>query len=219
MGKLIMKTSLGESVANVIRERIILGEYPAGMKLKEEHLAEEFDLSRICVREAMLILDREGLLDKKLNRSTCVRCHTAKDVRDLLSYRVVLETAAALGCMEQDRIPEEEMEKCLENMGRLRDAGTSTEEYLEADIIYHDTLIRALGNEYINISWDAIRSQFLMLMYALYKVRKEEFFDGYEGHRKILELMKTGQREELRTLINDSIMSNCDSISQFVCEE
>ena len=219
MNKLIPRTSLGESVANVIRERIILGEYPSGMKLKEEHLAEEFELSRICVREAMLILDREGLLDKKLNRSTCVRSYTEKDVRDLLSYRVVLETTAALGCMDQKKIPEDALEACLKNMGNLRSAGTSTVEYLEADIIYHDTLIRALDNEYINISWDAIRSQFLMLMYALYKVRTDEFYDGYDNHRKILELMKEGNKEELQELIRFSILSNCDSISQFVCEE
>ena len=219
MRRQLIKLSMGESIANILRERIIMGEYAWGSKLKEEQLAEEFEVSRICVREAMLILDREGLLDKKLNKSSCVRSYTAKDVRDLLSYRVILESSAALGCMDRGEIPGEALDACLENMTRLHDANISTTEYLEADISFHDTLIRALDNEYINTSWDAIRSQFLMLMYALYKVRTFEFYDGFENHRKILELMKSGGRDELQQLIHSSIMSNCDSISKFVCDE
>lgn len=219
MGKMLIKTSLGEGIANILRERIILGEYPFGTKLKEDHLANEFETSRICVREAMLILDREGLLDKKLNKSSCVRSFTAKDVKDLLSYRVVLDTAAAMACIDSGEIPEEELEQSIRQMERLKEAKESTAEYLEADIAFHDTLIRSMNNEYINISWDAIRSQFLMLMYALYKVRPLEFFDGLSGHIKVLELMKAGKKEELRELISSSIMSNYDSISQFVSEE
>lgn len=219
MRKSILKVSLGESTANIIRERMIRGEYPAGSKIREDELAAEFEISRICVREAMLILDREGLLDKKPNKTSCVRTYTAKEVRDLLSYRTLLETAAALGAMEQGTVPEKELEQCLEIMGKLHDEEISTEAYLEADIVFHDTLIGGLQNEYVNISWDAIRSQYLMLMYALYKVRSVEFHDGYEMHVKMLEYMKSGEKEKLKELIHSSIMSNCDSISQFVCVE
>ena len=219
MGKKLIKESLGESIANIIRERIILGEYPSGMKLKEEQLAEEFELSRICVREAMLILDREGLLDKKLNKSSCVRTYSAKDVEDLLSFRAILETAAATGCMDKGTLPVEELKACVENMDRLRDEESPSAEFLEADIVFHDTLIRALDNEYINTSWDAIRSQYLMLMYALYKIRAYEFHDdGQYGHSKLLNLMVNGEKEKLTELLQKHIMTNCESISQFVCE-
>lgn len=219
MSKKLIKQSLGESIANIIRERIILGEYPPGMKLKEEQFAEEFELSRICVREALLILDREGLLDKKLNRGSCVCNHSAKDVEDLLSYRVVLEVAAAVGCIEKGCVPKRELSECIEKMDRLRNEETPSAEFLEADIVFHDTLIHALGNEYIDISWDAVRSQYLMLMNALYKVRSFEFHeDGRYGHSKLLNLLLSGDKEKLTELLRLHIMSNCESISRFVCD-
>ncbi len=215
----LVKASLGENTANIIRERIITGEYPAGMKLKEDELSNEFEISRICVREALLILDREGLIDKNANKTPCVRVYTAKDVEDLLEYRVMLETAAAVGCVRNNSIPEDQLLKCIDDMRRLHEGVMTSEEYLEADILFHDTIIRSFGNDYFNISWNTVRSQYLTLMFALYKLRGTEFSSGFQAHQKILDMMKKGDIEELSGFINQHVMSNCDSVSQFVCEE
>ena len=218
MAKLIRK-SLGESTANILRERIITGEYPAGMRIREDELAREFDISRICVREALLILDREGLLDKRANRPACVRTYSAKNVKDLLEYRAMLETAAAASLIKSGVIPEAELEEAIEQMRRLHEGAMTSQQYLEADILFHDTLIRSVKNEYFDLSWSTVRSQYLMLMYALYKVRGEEFSSGFEAHMKIVDMLKKADTQGVRELIIRHVMSNCDSIYQLVCVE
>ena len=52
--------SLTDSIAGVIRARILKGEYKIGEKIKETHVAEELSVSRTPIRKAFKQLEEEG---------------------------------------------------------------------------------------------------------------------------------------------------------------
>jgi DNA-binding GntR family transcriptional regulator len=83
------------AATELIREAIIDGRLPPGQRLKEEELARELGISRTPVREALLILQTEGLVDAAPNRGAVVRSHDASDLEDLYQLRALLEGYAA----------------------------------------------------------------------------------------------------------------------------
>jgi len=82
--------SLPERMADKVAEDIIRGVYAPGQPLLEITLAESFDVSRGPVREALRILEREGLVTIQARRGASVKVLSPCDVRQIFSVRAVL---------------------------------------------------------------------------------------------------------------------------------
>ncbi|BCH22883.1 GntR family transcriptional regulator [Mesorhizobium sp. L-8-10] len=89
-----------------LREKIISGELPGGMRLFEVPLAETLDISRTPVREALSRLAEEGLLDRLPNGGFVVRKFGYADVVDSIELRGVMEGTAARLAAERGVSPE-----------------------------------------------------------------------------------------------------------------
>ena len=83
------------AAVELIREAIIDGRLAPNQRLKEEHLALEFGISRTPVREALRLLRSEGLVEAEPNRGSTVRGYAADDIREMYELRMVLECLAA----------------------------------------------------------------------------------------------------------------------------
>jgi DNA-binding GntR family transcriptional regulator len=80
------------------RDRILAGTYPPGSALRQDTLASEFGTSKIPVREALVHLQSEGLVDIFPNRGFQVRPLTTTELDEVFSLRMQIEPAAvALG--------------------------------------------------------------------------------------------------------------------------
>ena len=89
-----------------LRKKILAGEYPGGTRLFEVPLAEELNISRTPVREAMSRLTEEGLLDRAKGGGFIVRSFGFADVIDAIELRGVLEGTAARLAAERGADPE-----------------------------------------------------------------------------------------------------------------
>ncbi|MBD0415346.1 GntR family transcriptional regulator [Oryzicola mucosus] len=89
-----------------LREKIINGELPGGMRLFEVSLAETLDISRTPVREALSRLAEEGLLDRLPNGGFVVRRFGYADVVDSIELRGVMEGTAARLAAERGVLPD-----------------------------------------------------------------------------------------------------------------
>ena len=77
-----------------VRTAIVENRYPPGQRLVEQRLAEELGLSRTPVREALRMLEAEGLVVSRRNRGAMVRPLSATEVVDLYGLRIRLESYA-----------------------------------------------------------------------------------------------------------------------------
>ncbi|KAI3596434.1 Transcriptional regulator, GntR family [Cupriavidus necator H850] len=125
------KSTAGE-MYGTLKERIIDGGFPPGMRLTEEGLALEFGTSRTPVREAMRLLVADGFLDFKPNSGTFVRQWTASEICEIFDLRLLLESeiaglaAAHISGDEitelrvlQDAIEEQGVDLSEENLSRI----------------------------------------------------------------------------------------------------
>jgi DNA-binding GntR family transcriptional regulator len=82
-------------VSEELREAILSGEFGPGERLRTASLAKRFGSSRTPVREALVQLEGEGLVDIEPRRGALVRSFASADLVDLYEIRVLLEPAAA----------------------------------------------------------------------------------------------------------------------------
>ena len=86
-----MKKNLRQKVYQEIKRRILFFEIKPREKLFESDIANELKISRTPVREALLMLQHERLLEFSDKRGFCVRKLTQKEVREYLAIRSILE--------------------------------------------------------------------------------------------------------------------------------
>ena len=138
---------LRDVVFNTLRESILTGEMKPGERLMEIHLANRLGVSRTPIREAIRMLELEGLVTMIPRRGAEVAQITEKGLRDVLEVRQALDALSIeLAC---ERITEEEIRELRRacdtfvQMTRTQDAVRIA----QADVALHDIIVRASGND------------------------------------------------------------------------
>ena len=89
--KMVMPPTRATAAADELRRRILDGEYPAGMALRQAVLSEELGISRIPFREALIQLEAEGLVEMEAHKGAVVAHVSADDVEELFEFRALIE--------------------------------------------------------------------------------------------------------------------------------
>jgi len=190
----INENTLTNEIADIVRERILKGEYQIGEKIKESSIAQELNVSRTPIREAFKMLEEEGLLDYLPNRGCYAKGFTKRDVSDIYTVREALEEIAMTWACE--RITDEEIDK-LEEQCELMDFYTKkrdVQKILTMNSSFHDIIYNSTGSRFLA---QVLRS------YKGYldKTRKsvfyrEEFLDSIqEEHKAIFEAVKSRDKD------------------------
>ena len=131
--------------AEVIRRAIIDGRLGPGARLKEEELARELGISRTPVREALHLLQTEGLVDAAPNRGATVRVHDAEGLEDLYQLRALLEGYAARRAAA--RVSDDVVAQLWASCDRF-DARTDGDvrSLVEENHFFHNTILEAAGS-------------------------------------------------------------------------
>jgi DNA-binding GntR family transcriptional regulator len=141
-------TRNASSVATeLIRHAIIDGRLPPGRRLKEEELARELGISRTPVREALLMLQAEGLVDAAPNRGAAVRSHSAEDLNDLYQLRALLEGYSTRRAAT--RLPDgaiRELRASCERFDALLDNEAEMSELVDENLVFHRTILESSGS-------------------------------------------------------------------------
>lgn len=133
------------TVTELVRKAIVEGRVAPGERLKEEELARELGISRTPVREALLILQAEGLVDAAPNRGATVRAHTADDLEELYELRALLEGYAARRAAR--RIDDDQIRRLQESCERFATLqGAAVEAIVAENATFHGLVLEAAGS-------------------------------------------------------------------------
>lgn len=105
-------------IADQLRERIIDGSFGPGDQINEAQVANQLNVSRGPVREALQRLVQEGLLIGRPNRGVFVRELTLRDIAEVYEAREVIECAAAENIVARSQADREELVARLEEIDR-----------------------------------------------------------------------------------------------------
>lgn len=135
-------------VFRTLRQRIVDGFYPQGMKLVEQELAQEFKMSRPMLREILADLDSQGLVEKKPNRGTMVRRIDSQSLLEIMEIREVLEgLAARLAAQKTDPQDWRDLEAAFGDPAAKMVENTEFEKYLDLVARLRERMVDAAGND------------------------------------------------------------------------
>lgn len=118
----VVKKTISAQVADAIRHKILSGEYPENLQLRQEHIATEYGVSRIPVREALHQLHSQGFVTLISHKGAVVSAVSLEEILELYELRARVETwllALAIPTMTEADLANAEAQ--AERFGRQRD--------------------------------------------------------------------------------------------------
>lgn len=205
MSKLRYQT-LRENVAKVIREKILNKELKPGMRIIEQNLSDELEVSRGPIREALRQLEQEGVVEYTRNVGCSVKEITIKDLYEIYLLRSTYEILAVKLCggqFEQEDI--ERMEEVLEHMKELK----NYEEVVMCDNVLHSIFVEKGDFQRIKKVWSDPDYGSIVSCYITGFDEQKTVERQYEFHKKLVEACKTRDVEiiceELRNHYMNSV--------------
>ena len=144
-----------QAVTRTLRNSILNGDYPGGMRMNEIDLATTLGVSRTPIRGALSTLAAEGLLDYTPNSGYVVRSYSSKDIAATYEVRIALEALSARLAAEKGLSDEArgQMHRVLTDSASLVDEHQWTEEtrarWTELNEQFHAIIHQAADNPYL----------------------------------------------------------------------
>ncbi|GAC1498089.1 MAG: GntR family transcriptional regulator [Vulcanimicrobiaceae bacterium] len=197
---------LAEHVHRRLQEQIVAGAFLDGHRIVEREIAEELRVSRGPVRDAIRMLEVEGLVVTSPRRGSRVAVPTEADAAEIYELREALEPlAATMLVVRADPQAFADLEReidVLERAVRSQDWAGAT----NADMRFHGLIFRHSGNRRFLRIWEGLEKQ-LLLIFALHRPMYRSIDDVFERHRDYLDVLRVGDvaaiREHVRKHVTD----------------
>ena len=192
-----------------LRKEIVSGYFPQGSALAEPVLAEHFHTSRAPVREALIALEREGLVTFEKTGRTRVRMIAAKDLREIMEARAALESmAASLANRNWTAADTEFVAKNIDAQEKAR----SLSELSRLDIDLHHRVMLRSGNARLLLLWEPLRWQYEAYLVEIFKRQSTGDYrpepETVRAHRKLLKALSTGTPDEAAAAMMEHVLFN-----------
>jgi DNA-binding GntR family transcriptional regulator len=158
--------NLAETVTSRLRNDILSGELPPGAPVAEIPTAERLGVSRVPVREALLVLEQEGLLEFGPRGRARVRTLSPGDHIEIYHARLPLEKAAAR--LAAERRTEDDLAAMRANIAATRQARTLAEVSL-LDLEFHDLVFSAARSPWLFRFWRLLRGELALWLTRLHR--------------------------------------------------
>lgn len=198
------RVSLREQVANALRAAMISGQLQPGVVYSAPALAGTFGVSATPVREAMLDLAKEGLVEAVRNKGFRVTELSDRDLDELTELRMLIEvptTASLAGLLAKPDLAElRELAAEIETTAAAGDLIA----YLEADREFHLTLLAHSGNRHLVDLVASLRSR--ARLYGLDQLADTgRLVHSAREHVTLVELLERGDAEAAESLVRQHI--------------
>lgn len=206
--------TLRERIVDFIKDSVVTGRLKPGERVPEQEIAESFGISRTPIREAFRQLESEGFITVTPRKGAVVSPITDKDVSEFYTIKSLLEGfAAKTACHKLTQ----------KDIKRLETLNAQMEKYAERDDVknffkldnqFHDTFLRACGNEKLCALVHNLVAQFERFRITALAL-PGRMKDSVLQHREIIEAFKKGNI----TLVESIVMANAEKGRDVLVEE
>jgi DNA-binding GntR family transcriptional regulator len=191
----IHSPSLVDLAVASIRQMILSQQLQPGERLIEERLTEELGISRPPLREALRLLQQQGLVETLPRRGTRVMTLTDQDVYEILTLRSALERLAVeLGVPVRDPAL---LRRCHEALERMERSAREEDRagLVEHAYAFHASLVGLAGHKRLNAIYASVQAQVTLCMIRNLETREHEYEDlvsHVARHRHLLDIVEAG---------------------------
>jgi DNA-binding GntR family transcriptional regulator len=172
-----------------IKDQIIEGRYPPGMRITEQNIAAEFSLSRTPVREALRLLAADGFLIFTPNSGTVVREWVPEQVRELFDLRSLIESDIArlasqkISAKEIDTL--KALQDLIESQGTLATNGNANR-ISPINREFHQVIAQAARNERLILMLSST-IEIPIVQQTFRRYSEKELRRSFSHHRELID--------------------------------
>lgn len=217
MFPVLNQKSISQRVLEELRRSIIKGDLRPGERLIESTIAVEMEISRAPVREAIRMLEQEGLVINQPRHGPSVVALTAEDISPLYRVRAALEELAVRLVIENAS------DEALETLAQLVDAITTAAErgdanaVIDADLSFHEALCEHSQNPFLIKLYQSIGAQ-VRIAFALYDARYADLAELALQHRHVLESLRRRDADSAAALMQAHVIDSIDPVVSHIQE-
>ncbi|AEG92204.1 transcriptional regulator, GntR family-like protein [Ramlibacter tataouinensis TTB310] len=178
------------------------GDLKLGEQVSEAQLAQRMGISKTPVREALVRLKMEGLVDIQPQRGTFVFRLTPEQVGQLCRYRAMIETAALREAATTQ--PQALMERMRRHIAEMTAAQRSGElqRLSRIDMNFHYEFLACCTNPYLRGAYELIRYQLIALRH------RSPISNMVDSHQVLLDLLERGDVEGACAQLHEHVLEN-----------
>lgn len=214
------RVSLGEIVAQRLRDAIFMDDLSPGQHLREEEISDLLQVSRGPVRNAFVLLEREGLVQLLRHRGARVVDLSATDLGEVYSLRSAIEDLAVRLAIHRHQASDlEALSSSLAELRRMLRRSLTDQVAARLDVEFHDAIFRAAHHERLYESWSAIRGQVYLFLRRRNLANSDWRVATAKGHADILDLIRAGDEDAAAAALREHISIAYGKIVSVLQEE
>jgi DNA-binding GntR family transcriptional regulator len=214
----VQRKSLRQTVADGIYSAILRGELGAGERVTELGLAGRLAVSQPTIREALLELEKQGFIQRKLPRKTFVTVLTRRDISEIYDVRTSLEVAAIRRIVARGATDLKTAERAYQTMIESERAGQILE-FVLADLDFHRGLWEASGNRHLATALEVVVPKlFAFVLIGRFQRSSDTMALDIEMHGRLLQLIRDLDEDKAVALLEKSLQLGLVEGSKFTQE-
>ena len=196
----IQQPSLVRMAAETLREMVLGGELRPGDRLVEERLTEELGISRPPLREALRLLEQEGLLLSMPRRGVIVTPLSAQDVYEIFTLRTAYERMAielGVPCKNPELLA-----RCHRAINAMVQAAKAEDrgQFVRSSFEFHVAIVGLARHRRLEDAYRGLSLQLHIYIAANTRAREERnesLDENIERHRRLLAAVERGDRDDV----------------------
>jgi DNA-binding GntR family transcriptional regulator len=205
--------SVVDIVSNNLRGKIIHAVLYPGQRIKEMDIMEELGISRSPIREALKILESEGLITIKPRKGAFVSEVTQKDIWEIYTVNASLTVLAIDIAME--KISEEDIKKSESFIKKMEEGARQDpediEKYRKYHRMFHENILQIAGNNRLMQICNGLDNQTNRFSKIIFS-NKEYLVASLKRHEEILEAIKNKDRDLAAKVTYEHIMEGMKNL-------
>ncbi|WP_028829175.1 GntR family transcriptional regulator [Proteocatella sphenisci] len=197
--------SLKDHVYDYISENIKDGSLKPGDKINEQHLSDKLNVSRTPVREALIQLAAEGLLEAEPRRGFRVKPLILEEAKDL--YQLIGHLDAMAATLSLDNMTKEDIKlmKSLQVQMSKEIESQDFDKYYKLQIDFHNVYLRKCSNKQLITMLEQLKMRFIKRGYSDKDSDRlsDVFHETNSQHSKIIELFESKDAKALEEFLKE----------------
>jgi DNA-binding GntR family transcriptional regulator len=198
------QVSVPSAIADMFRQKILKGELTSGSRIIESRWCKELGVGQPSVREALLLLESQGLVQRIPNLGTFVTELNIKDVSNLYQIRSELEgLAAELAARKAQKEDIAALRRLIENM--KTDLSTQGPwGYFKNDLMFHERIWILSGNQHLAALLEKVVVPLLAFSFMRVERDHDELIQSVDLHTPIVDAIASDPKNA-RQVLQDTV--------------
>lgn len=206
--------TLSDDVAKIIRKMILNGTLQPGERINQAQLAEKLSISRGPIREALKLLQNEGIIQYETNRGTFVSTLSMQDAYEIYTIRALLESEAAQLALEH--LTEEDFRKLESILAEFEEAMNlqDMEKQAQLDIDFHRIIVKASKHQRLINIHRQLDTQVGAMFFTIATQAPFRVKQVVNIHLVLIEALKTKDKEKIKKVFSDHYIQALEDLKR-----